>query len=293
MVYALPFAVYAVYLGTTEAVAPGTLAWLGLWESGEVGIGTVCVALAVVVLTMTYRTHAWSATRRKIRWVVFAGALSGGGSIVLWVIPGDVFGHPIIDINVLGLLLLPFPVALAIAIVRYRLFDIDVLINRALVYGTLTAALALVYFVSVIASQALNQALVGGVARQTSPLVIVGSTLASVALVLPLRRRIQTGIDRRFYRSKYDAVRTLEAFATTLQAELDLTQLSQRLVALVEETMQPASVSLWLRAPQAPADHGMEHWEQAMRLDSLTPAGPEGIASLPQAERERGEGWLS
>jgi hypothetical protein len=145
-------------------------------------------------------------------------------------------------------LFLPLALAIGIAILRYRLYDIDILINRALVYGTLTAVLAAVYFGVVVGVQAL----VGTVNREASrsPVIIVASTLLIAALFNPLRQRLQAFIDRRFYRSKYDAARTIEAFSATLRTETDLAQLSERLLEVVEETMQPASVSLWLRQPE-------------------------------------------
>jgi hypothetical protein len=137
------------------------------------------------------------------------------------------------------------PLAAGIAILRHRLYDIDVVINRALVYGVLTASLALVYFGGIAALQGLLRALTG----QESSLVVVASTLAIAALFSPLRRRIQGFIDRGFYRRKYDAARTLEAFSAVLRDETDLDRLTPELLVVVRETMEPEHVSMWLRAP--------------------------------------------
>jgi hypothetical protein len=141
------------------------------------------------------------------------------------------------------------PVATGIAILRYHLYNIDILINRALVYGALTATLAAVYFGGVATTQTLFHALTGQ--EQQPQLAIVVSTLVIATLFNPLRRRIQSFIDRRFYRRKYDAARTLEAFSARLRDETDLEALNNELVGVVRETMQPPHVSLWLR-PELP-----------------------------------------
>ena len=144
--------------------------------------------------------------------------------------------------------LLFVPVCTYIAILRYRLYDIDVAINRTLVYGSLTALLALVYFGGVATTQAIFQTLTGQ--EQQPQLAIVASTLVIAALFTPLRQRIQTFIDRRFYRRKYDAAKTLESFSAKLRDDTDLDALSKDIVGVVRETMQSAHISLWLR-PEA------------------------------------------
>jgi PAS domain S-box-containing protein len=138
------------------------------------------------------------------------------------------------------------PVAVGIAILRYRLYNIDLLLNRTLVYGALTAVLAAVYFGIIVLFQALFRAFTG----QESQLAVVVSTLAIAALFTPLRLRIQSFIDRRFYRRKYDARKTLEAFSAKLRTETDLDALSSDLIEVIRETMQPTRVSLWLKSPE-------------------------------------------
>lgn len=177
--------------------------------------------------------------RQQTKWFVYGLAALIGLSILVDFVPKNSVG--VAEFGVLNLIFLP--ISLAIAITRYRLFDIDVIIRRTLIYGTLTAILAVVYVGSIVVLQALLRPLVG----TETELATVASTLAIAALFQPLRRRIQSMIDRRFYRRKYDAQKTVQAFSARLREETDLAFLSDDLIAVIQETLQPAHVSLWLR----------------------------------------------
>ena len=152
----------------------------------------------------------------------------------------------LIAVTAVNIFILLIPISFGFAILRSRLWDIDIIINRTLVYGSLTALLALLYFGLIFVLQSLFQ----GVFHQNNAVAIVVSTLVIAALFQPLRHRIQAIIDRRFYRRKYDAAKTLEAFSATLRNEVDLSQLREHLLNVVQETMQPAHISLWLRPPE-------------------------------------------
>lgn len=265
LIYVVPFACYLVYLITARYLAPSTLSWIGLWEPGESALGLLYVSLAVVAMSLSYRASRDSATRQKIRWVVYATVVSGGGAVLLWIFPADVLRHPLLSTNVLGLLLFPFPLGIAVAILHYRLFDIDFIIRRTLVYSTLTVMLAVVYEVSVFTLQSFTGGL--GLIRGNQ-LAIIASTFLIGALFKPLYDRIQKLIDRRFYRRKYDAARTLAAFSTTIRDEVELNQLCTKLMAVVEETMQPAHVSLWLRTSERRKE-GLLHHPEGQGMDKL------------------------
>jgi hypothetical protein len=196
--------------------------------------------LASAVSLIVRMRRAGRVERQQIKWLAYGGAVVVGavfvgGVISVWI---EEVGISLIIIGLLGL-----PIFTGIAILRSRLYDIDIVINRTLVYATLTATLALLYFGGVTALQRLLSPVMG----EGNGLAVVASTLLIAALFNPLRRRIQAFIDRRFYRSKYDARKTLESFSARLRDETDLEALSGDLEGVVRETMQPAHVSLWLR----------------------------------------------
>jgi hypothetical protein len=216
----------------------------GVWIVGLLMLLMAC-ALALFI---RYR-RANDTEREQIKWLLYACAvfvvIYGGGTL------GGVAGSNSVGGYVWGILfglsLLMLPAAIGVAVLRYRLYDIDVVINRTLVYIPLTATLVALYFGGIVLLQRLFLILTGG----QSTLAVVASTLLIAALFNPLRRRIQSFIDRRFYRSKYDAAKTLEAFSATLKDEMNLEALKEELVGVVRETMQPAHVSLWLRSESA------------------------------------------
>jgi hypothetical protein len=179
--------------------------------------------------------------RQQLKWFAYSAALVGAGLGTSVLFPGGLAADLAFLVGLLALAGLP--VAAGIAILRYRLYDIDVIVNRTLVYGSLTVALVTVYVGSVVSLQYVFRTLSGG----GSQLAIVASTLVIAALFNSLRRRIQEFIDHRFYRRKYDAAKTLEEFSAKLRDETDLGALSGDILAVVRDTMQPEHISLWLR----------------------------------------------
>lgn len=229
---------------------------------GPLGTVLQVVIIATILFAQIYRYLRVStlSERQQTKWVVFGITAFIIYFIMLLIVStlnpeftqakslGSLFAESSYFLAVIIV-----PLSIAFSIPRYRLWDIDLLINRTLVYSSLTAILALLYFGCVV----LLQHLVNGVTGQVgqSPLIIVASTLAIAALFQPLRRRIQRIIDRRFYRRKYDAARTLADFSATLRNEVDVNQLREHLLEVVQETMQPTHVSLWLRTPERERKH--------------------------------------
>lgn len=215
------------------------------------------IASTIIVQIYRYRTVSTSRQRQQTKWVVYGisiAALGNLGTRLLFAFVLLPRSHNTLLLLSLEVLLvtcsmLVIPPTLGIAILRSRLWDIDVIINRTLVYAVLTAILALVYFVSIMVLQSFVNVLTGQLSLWSqSPLVIVASTLGIATLFQPLRQRIQAIIDRRFYRSKYDAARTLAAFSAALRNEVNLDELREALIQVVQETMQPSHVSLWLKS---------------------------------------------
>jgi hypothetical protein len=216
------------------------------------------VLLTFITQVYRYRYISTPAQRQQTKWVILGVATAIAGILGLSTLINvlSLPQHPNGYFSLFGdtlwyLFELLIPLSIGFAIARAKLWDIDVVINRALVYGTLTVILGLIYFCLVIGLQLI---LGSFTAKVQSPLIIVGSTLLIAALFQPLRRRIQGIIDRRFYRRKYDAARTLAAFSASLRNSVDLSQLSEQLIEVIEETMQPTHVSLWVR-PSLPRRH--------------------------------------
>jgi hypothetical protein len=231
--------------------------WLTVGAYAVLPLLPLCMLASALSLVLRYR-HSSEEERQQIKWIAFAAsvvvvlyAIAMIASFFFpadsWTTAGSVWWLNLLTYAVLSSFAL-VPMAVGIAVLKYRLYEIDIIINRALVYGSLTATLVALYFGGIVVSQRVFVALTG----EQSTLAVVASTLLIAALFTPLRRRIQGFIDRSFYRRKYDAAKTLEGFAMKLRDETDLEALSDDLVGVVRETMQPAHVSLWLRPEASP-----------------------------------------
>jgi hypothetical protein len=238
----------------------GEYPWIADATQGVVLLLPLCILASAFSLVLRYR-RSGGEEREQIKWLAFAALILGLG-FSSFVIPGILAPEATRGANTLWENLLEdavtlsfagVPVAIGIAVLKYRLYDIDILINRTLVYGSLTATLVALYFGAIVVLQRVFVALTG----QQSTLAVVASTLLIAALFTPLRRRLQSFIDRRFYRKKYDARKTLEAFSARLRDETNLQALNGEVTRVVRETMQPAHVSLWLR-PDAETDKPTE-----------------------------------
>lgn len=239
--------------------APFNLVFLYTWYN-NLAPSFVVYALwfgsGVVAQIYRYVRVSTALQRQQTKWVVYGTTGAFVGFFLYYLIPVIFYSvyqpgvprllHIIIGVPVLHLLMIMVPVSIAFAILRYRLWEIDLIINQSLVYGTLSGMLLAVYFAAVALLQMFFQSFTGS--RQ-SEIVLVSSTLVTASLFTPLRQRIQHIIDQRFYRSKYDAARALEAFGATVRDEVDLSRISGSLLRVIKETIQPASISLWLINP--------------------------------------------
>jgi hypothetical protein len=232
--------------------------WVAVAAYAILPLLPLCMLASALSLVMRYRGSRGD-VRQQIKWIAFAASLVALTYLIamvasfihpseIWLAAGLPLWLDLIEYAAL-LSITSVPIAIGVAVLKYRLYDIDLIINRTLVYGSLTAILAGVYFGGVTATQALFRDLAGQ--QELPQLVVVVSTLLIAALFTPLRRRIQSFIDRSFYRRKYDARKILEAFSVRLRDETDLEALNEDLVEVVRETMQPAHVSLWLRPEKA------------------------------------------
>ena len=257
---------FALFAGVVVALMPVTFLlplqgeqmeqypWLIAVVSFSLLVLPACILASAISLVLRYR-RSGEEVHEQIKWLAFAASLVGVvyfGTILteLLFAPDSLITNetPPLWVTLQRFLLVQsfsaVPIAVGFAILKYRLYDIDIIINRALVYGSLTLTLLLVYFGGVTATQALFRTLTGQ--QQQSQLAVVASTLAIAALFNPLRRRIQSFIDRRFYRKKYDARKILEAFSARLRDETNLDSLNAELMTVVRESMQPEHASLWL-----------------------------------------------
>src|SRR5215203_3458198 len=243
-------------LAAIVVVAPGSLFPHSLLSTLRYPLINALVGLVlvgVILFLQGYRyTRVSDATQRQqTKWVVLGLVVALGGFLVFPFVdalfPGGLLASLLAN-TAYFVLMLFLPISIAIAILRYRLYEIDLIINHTLVYGSLTVTLVALYFGGIVLLQSVFVVFTG----ERSTLAVVASTLLIAALFNPMRRRIQSFIDRRFYRSKYDAAKTLEAFSTKLRNDTDLDALSDDLQSVVRETMQPAHVSLWLRPEASP-----------------------------------------
>lgn len=239
IIYTVPYVAYAFYLATVYPGSASTLDWIGRWIPGESALSTTFLALGVLAMILNYRASTGDA-RQKMRWVAFAALLSGGGGLLLWNLPSAILGYSLITPNALGLLILPFPLAIAMAILRYRLFDIDVILNRTLVYGALT--------LSTMALYAFVVGYIGNLVQAGERSLIAFLTTGLVAVLFqPLRERLQRGVNRLMYGERDDPYAVLVRLGQRLQATLAADAVFPAIVETVAQTLKLPFAAITLK----------------------------------------------
>ena len=240
-------AIYATPVGLLAACSLVALAGAGRtqWVGRVIAAGTIIslavLGMSIVLGIVRYRHTTDPIGRQQLKWLAGGGLISASLALALWLVPELVVGKDLLPAQWIGFAGLPLPAGLTVAVLRFRLFDVDRIISRTLAYGLLTVLLAGGY-----AAVALG---LGQLLGRDSSLVVATATLTVAALFQPARRRIQRVVDRRFNRRHYDTAQTVEAFSARLREQVDLDTLSAELLAVADQTMEPTMVSLWLRPP--------------------------------------------
>jgi hypothetical protein len=233
----------ALVVAMALAALPGAglTRWVGRVIAGETFITMAVLGMGIVVAMARFLTASDPIGRQQLKWLAGGAFVSGTLALVVWFLPELVLGESLLPAGWLGFSGLPLLAGLTVAVLRYRLFDVDRIISRTLAYGLLTMLLGGGYAVVVLG--------LGQLLGHDSSLVVAAATLAVAALFQPARRRVQALVDRRFNRRHYDTAQTVEAFSARLREEIDLDTLSTELLAVVDQAMQPTAASLWLRQP--------------------------------------------
>ncbi len=244
LIYIVPYAFSFAYLAGAWPGAASTLDWIGRWASGAGDLEFVYVVLTIVTVIWSYRANRTTADRQKIRWLVFAALVSGGGVIFLWYLPTIILGQPLLSSNGLGLLALPYPLVLPIAILRYRLFDIDIIINRTLVYGILTAIVVGVYILVV--------SILGTLLHASGNFLISLLATGLVAVLFqPLRARLQRVINRLMYGERDDPYAVLSRLGQRLEATLAPEAILPTIVETVAQALKLPYAAIALKQGDA------------------------------------------
>jgi hypothetical protein len=221
----------------------GLTGWVGRVIAGETFVSIAVLGASIVVAMARYLTATDPIGRQQLKWLAGGAFVSGVLALTVWFLPELVFGESLLPASWLGFSGLPLLAGLTVAVLRYRLFDVDRIVSRTLAYGLLTLLLGGGYALVVLG--------LGQLLGRDSSLVVAAATLAVAALFQPARRRVQALVDRRFNRRRHDTARIIEGFGARLRDQVDLDTLSAEVLAVAEQTMEPTMLSLWLRPPAA------------------------------------------
>lgn len=263
LTYFFPFLISAIYI-LAQGPAVNSMEWFRRWLDSEWVAGIVVTVLWLVILLEGYMHRFTAGEMKKVRWIFLSGLVCGSLGLVLFLLPASIFHQSIIPGNLLGLILIPFPICLAISVYQHQLFDIDIIIRKTLLYSSLTLILGIVYFGGIVILQNLFQRITG----QSNQLAIVISTVGIASVANPIRKWAQQVIDRRFFRKRYTSEQALAAFVAGARDEVDLSELSRQLTTIVFNSIQPMYLSIWLRKSTRTKSGQDRAWQMLQEKDN-------------------------